>query len=47
VAVLVDGVQDAETYSAWFDTRELASGRYFYRLEADGFTAARKMLLAK
>jgi hypothetical protein len=47
VAVVVDRVQDAGRYSAWFNARNLASGMYFYRLEAGSFTSTRKMLLAK
>ncbi|MHB9028242.1 MAG: BsuPI-related putative proteinase inhibitor [Candidatus Latescibacterota bacterium] len=47
VARLVDGPMAAGSHSAVFDGSRLASGVYFYRLQAEGFTNARKMLLIK
>jgi hypothetical protein len=35
------------TYSVTFDGASLASGMYFYKIESNGFTATRKMLLMK
>ncbi len=46
VAVLVDGVKAAGAHEASLDTRnDLASGVYFYRLRAGGFTATQKMTI--
>ncbi len=52
VATLVDGVAGAGTYQAtWSGTttgdRPVASGVYFARLEAEGRTAVRKMILMR
>jgi len=47
VAVLVNGVQDAGTYTVRFDGSGLSSGIYMYRLSAGTMTEAKKMLLMK
>jgi hypothetical protein len=54
VKTLVDGVQDAGYESLEWDASALASGVYFYRLEATSmsdpsrlFTQVRKMVLMK
>lgn len=51
VSTLVDEVQPAGSYTTeWAAAesgRELASGVYFYRIEADGFNAVRKMMLVR
>jgi len=47
VAVLVDEYRPAGTYTARFDAGRLASGTYILRMHADGFQAARKMLLLR
>ena len=52
VAVLVDGVQPAGTFSASWDAqdqsgRALPSGIYFYRLQTESFTQTRSMILLK
>ncbi|MCB9357372.1 MAG: T9SS type A sorting domain-containing protein [Calditrichaeota bacterium] len=47
VATLVNGVQNAGTHVVSFDGGNLTSGVYIYRLEADGFSATRKMVLMK
>lgn len=47
VATLVDTHMYPGAYSVQFDAKTLASGVYFYRLEAGGFTADKKMLLVK
>ncbi len=47
VAVLANGTYPAGKYSFTFDGGRLASGVYFYRLSAGGFTATRAMLLER
>ncbi|MBU1984066.1 T9SS type A sorting domain-containing protein, partial [bacterium] len=47
VAVLVDALQEADYYSINYDASRLASGIYFYRLDAGGFHKIRKMVLLK
>lgn len=47
VATLVDEWQSAGTYRVHFNATALASGVYFYRLQAGGFSETRKMILAK
>jgi len=47
VATLVDRRLEAGQYRAVFDASHLASGIYFYRLEAGSFTKIRKMILLK
>ena len=47
VAELFDGFMDAGVYEASFDASNLASGVYFYRLTANGYSAAKKMVLMK
>ncbi len=47
VATLVDARQPAGSHSVRFDSKGLGSGLYFYRLETENFTKARKMLLNK
>jgi photosystem II stability/assembly factor-like uncharacterized protein len=47
VAVLVDEMKNAGTYVVRFDGSNLASGVYFYRIQAGGFTKARRLLLLK
>ncbi len=52
IATLAEGIKAAGTYSAVWDGKadngvSAASGVYFYRLEAAGFSATRKMVLMK
>jgi N-acetylmuramoyl-L-alanine amidase len=47
VGTVVQGVFQSGTYDARFDASGLASGTYFYRLEAPGMTLVRKMLVTK
>lgn len=47
VAVLVDGQMNAGTYTVTFDASRLATGIYFYRLEAGNFMSNKKMVLLK
>lgn len=47
VAVVVDGHRDAGRHFAAFDGTGLASGVYFYRLEAAGVIEQQKMVLTK
>ncbi len=46
-AELVDGEYNAGSYKVDFDATEFSSGIYFYRIEADGFTEIKKMVLVK
>jgi hypothetical protein len=47
VAVLMNGQQNAGRYDVRFDATRFASGIYFYRLQAGGFTEMKKMILVK
>ncbi len=47
VAEVVDGWRDAGYHEVTFDGMGLASGMYFYRIEAGEFNAVRKMILIK
>ncbi len=47
VATLVNGVKPAGNYTVNFNAASLASGVYFYRLQAGNFTQNRKMILLK
>ncbi len=46
-ATLVDEKQNQGTYIVEIHAANLASGVYFYRLQADGFVSVKKMLLLK
>ena len=47
LTTLVDGFQSAGNHSARFLASNMASGVYFYRLETEGYTAMKQMLLIK
>ncbi len=47
VAVPVNGPRRAGEHEVLFDAGKLASGVYFYRLSAEGFSQVRKMLLLR
>jgi hypothetical protein len=47
VTNLVDGMQTAGRHTVEFDGSGLASGVYLYRLQAEGFVQAKKMVLIK
>ncbi len=47
VATLIDGVQQAATYTVTFDASHLASGVYIYRLQTPMQSITRRMLLVK
>lgn len=47
VAKLVNEQLSAGTYNADFNASSLSSGAYFYRLETEGFTDIKKMILVK
>ena len=44
---LVNAYHTAGIYNAEFNASSLSSGVYFYRLDANGFTATNKMILVK
>jgi hypothetical protein len=47
VALLVDGVEEAGHHEVHFNASGLASGAYFYRLEAENFVESRALLLLR
>jgi len=47
VAILENGQKTAGTYSLDFNSKNLSSGVYFYKLQTKDFTAVKKMLLSK
>jgi hypothetical protein len=47
VAVLVDEVKEPGIYQVSFDSKNLASGIYFYKMIAGNFTSVKKMNLLK
>ncbi|MCX6640689.1 MAG: C25 family cysteine peptidase [bacterium] len=47
VAELVNGKREAGIHEVSFDASKLASGMYFYRIQAGDFTAIQKMVLLK
>lgn len=47
VKILVTENQEAGNYTISFDADQLSNGIYFYKLQAGGFTAVKKMLLLK
>jgi hypothetical protein len=47
VATLVNQVQSAGSFECRFDAAGLASGMYFYRLQTEGFSETKKLLLVR
>jgi hypothetical protein len=47
VAELVNGMMSASSHTITFNAQNLASGIYFYKLEAGSTTFAKKMVLLK
>ena len=47
VATLINGKVDAGYHQVEFDGSNFASGLYLYKIEADGFTDVKKMILVK
>ena len=47
VGVLVDGLQSPGNYSVHLDASSLASGVYFYKLQANTFGQTRKLTVVK
>lgn len=47
VKVLVDGEQEPGNYKVRWDGKDAASGVYFYRIDADNFSATKRMVLMK
>ena len=47
VATLVNEEKPAGSYEVNFDASRLASGIYFYKIQAGSFTQAKKMILLK
>jgi len=47
IAVLAEGSRGAGSYSVQFDASDFSSGVYIYRIAANNFTDARKMIIIK
>ncbi len=47
VATLVNGIQQAGSYSYSFDASKLSSGVYYYKLESSDFADTKRMMLVK
>lgn len=47
IATLVNKEQGSGQYSVSFNASDLASGIYFYRIQANGFNSVKKMILTK
>ena len=47
VGILINSIQQAGTYKFDFNASNLPSGVYFYKLESNGFSATKKMILVK
>ena len=47
VASLVDQRQEAGVYNITWDAKGIASGVYFYRLQAGSYTETKKMMLMR
>jgi flagellar hook assembly protein FlgD len=47
VAVLVDGSQDAGYHTVEWKADNLSSGVYFYRIQANDYTATKRMVLMR
>lgn len=47
ISTLAEGYKTAGTYSINFDGRGLASGIYYYRIQAGNYTVSKKMILMK
>jgi hypothetical protein len=47
VSTLVNGEQNAGQYEVTFDGSRLASGVYFFRLQAGGFVQTKKLVVMK
>lgn len=47
IRTLVNGIQRAGSHEVIFNGKELASGIYYYRLDTEGYSETKKMILAK
>ena len=47
VSTLTSGYMDAGTYNIAWDATDVASGMYFVKAQADGFTKIQKLMLVK
>ena len=47
IATLVNGYMDAGDHTFVWDASSVASGTYFMKIEADGFTKTQKLMLVK
>jgi len=47
IAVLVNEILQPGTYEVIFDGSKLTSGVYFYRLQSEGYTETKRMIMLK
>ena len=47
IATLANGYMDANTYTLIWDATDVASGMYFVKAQADGFSTTKKLMLIK
>jgi hypothetical protein len=47
VATLVNGIENAGVHEVKFDGTNIASGVYFYRIQAGSFVQTKKLLLLR
>jgi len=47
VAILTSGYKDAGIYNLTWDATDAASGMYFVKAQADGFTKTQKLMVVK
>lgn len=45
--ILEEGIKSAGVHNFNFDAKDFTSGIYFYKLEANGYSNTKKMMLVK